>query len=378
MKRGINPYAMGGQPSSFAMHAGNVDYLNAHGDDTAQDSLRLAGRNELAIGRDGMINASSVADLLNNMNLMMQAAAQGQVTKKAKLSPAERQKRLGVLTAAWGNKDKWEVLGASIAEAIKSQGDREGFLRRLVNGAPLEQGQMPRVPMPAHDAVAVVATSSASVEYQIIRNKVFTPVEFSITANLRVENIELQQVSGDLLDNVYNQGLEAVMVAEDRLWKQAADATVGLENNLQYITGQLTPDILSAIRTGVTQWNLPASTMLLANDLWNDIIGNSNFHSLFDPVTRYDLVLNGSIGTIFGMEVITDAFRQPNQKVLERGEIYVVASPENHGTYTDRGGITPTPVDGSQTGTSTRGWFMEEFFSLVIANPRSVQAARRV
>jgi hypothetical protein len=81
------------------------------------------------------------------------------------------------------------------------------------------------------------------------RYKVFTPPEFAITANLRVENIELQQVSGDILENIYNQGVESVMVREDRLWKKAADATVNMENPLQYISGQLTPDILSAIRT---------------------------------------------------------------------------------------------------------------------------------
>lgn len=342
--------------------------------------FRFGNRQERAIGQNGEINASNVEDLLQNINQMMTASHQGQIIKKKSTTPDERKERLAVFTAAFNDKsgEQWSVLGASIAEAIKQQGDREGFLRRLVMGQPLEQGQMPRVPMPAHDAVAVVATSAAAVEYQLIRNKVFTPPEFAITSNLRVENIELQQVSGDILENIYNQGVESIMVCEDRLWKQAANATINMENPLQYISGQLTPDILAAIQNNVAQWNLPTTTALIANDFWKDLIGNASFHSLFDPVTRYDLVLNGAIGTIFGMEVITDAFRQPNQKVLNRGEIYVIASPENHGSYTDRGGIVPTPVDGATTGTSTKGWFMEEFFSLVLANPRSVAVGRRI
>ena len=366
--RGLNPFV-------------KTDFVVAASGEQVADNLRFDGRQERAIAANGEINASSVQDLLQNINQLMVASQRGQVaTRRTPVTADQRKERLAVFTAAYHDRtgEQWQTLGASIADAIKSQGDREGFLRRLVMGQPLEQGQMPRVPMPSHDAVAVVATSSAAVEYQVIRNKVFTPPEFAITANLRVENIELQQVSGDILENIYNQGVESVMVREDRLWKQAADATVNMENPLQYISGQLTPDILSAIRTNVTQWNLPATTALIANDFWNDIIGNSSFHSLFDPVTRYDLVLNGAIGTIFGMEVVTDAFRQPNQKVLNRGEIYVVASPENHGSYTDRGGIVPTPVDGATTGTSTKGWFMEEFFSLVIANPRSVAVGRRI
>lgn len=364
--RGLNPFA---KQQQFVTQSGD-----------SVENFKFNGRSERAIGRNGEINASDVKDLLQNINQMMMASQQGQIVKSKTVTADERRERLAVFTAAYNDRTggQWNVLGSSIAEAIRQQGDREGFLRRLVMGQPLEQGQMPRVPMPAHDAVAVVATSSAAVEYQIIRNKVFTPPEFSISANLRVENIELQQVSGDILENIYNQGVEATMVTEDRLWKKAADSTINMENPLQYISGQLTPDILSAIRNNVTQWNLPATTALIANDFWNDFISNSNFHSLFDPVTRYELVLNGSIGSIFGMEIITDAFRQKNQKVLERGEIYVVASPENHGSYTDRGGIIPTPVDGAATGTSTKGWFMEEFFSLVIANPRSVAVGRRL
>lgn len=361
--RGLNPFSK----QEFTTKAGD-----------AITDFRFDGRQERAVSGNGEINASNIKDLIQNIDQIMTASRRGQIVKRNAVNPEERRERLAVFTAAFNDKsgDQWSVLGASIAEAIKQQGEREGFLRRLVMGQPLEQGQMPRVPMPAHDAVAVVATSSAAVEYQVIRSKVFTPPEFAITANLRVENIELQQVSGDILENIYNQGVESVMVCEDRLWKRAADATINMENPLQYISGQLTSDILSAIRTNVTQWNLPATTALIANDFWNDIISNPSFQ--FDPVTRYDLVLNGTIGTILGMEIVTDAFRQQNQKVLNKGEIYVIASPENHGSYTDRGGIVPTPVDGATTGTSTKGWFMEEFFSLVLANPRSVAVGRRI
>jgi len=73
-----------------------------------------------------------------------------------------------------------------------------------------------------------------------------------------------------------------------------------------------------------------------------------------------------------------DAFRQPNQKVLNAGEIYVVSDPQNHGSYSTRGGIQSTPTSGADMGNSTRGWFMTEPFSLVLANPRSVVKGKRI
>lgn len=343
-------------------------------------NLQLQG-SQPGINAQGEINASNVVDALGQIDKLMKMAASGQVQRKnTKITREESEQRRQILHSAYmdASGKQWEMLGASIAEEIRGQADREGFMRRVLVGNPLDQGQVPRVPVRDNNAVAVVATSSATVEYQQLRSKVLTPAEFSLIANLYVENIDIQQVSGDILERTYNEGVEAIMTGEDRLWKMGADATAGIENNVVYIGSSLTPSILAQVRSGVTNWNIPATTMLLANDLWNDIIGNSDFHSLMDPVHRYDLVLNGQIGSMLGMELITDAFRSPSQKVLEQGELYAVGAPEHHGSYTDRGGVVPTPVDGAGNGNATKGWFLQELMSLVIANPRSVSIGRRL
>jgi hypothetical protein len=149
-------------------------------------------------------------------------------------------------------------------------------------------------------------------------------------------------------------------------------------NPLNYITGQLTPKTLSTIRRGVSDWNLPAQTAIIANDFWDDIIGNAEFSAFLDPVSKYDLAMNGSLGTLVGMTLLTDAFRQPTQKVLNRGEIYVIATPENHAAYTDRGGIRATPTSGADQGNTSRGWLMSQIISFVMPTPRSVSKGRRV
>jgi hypothetical protein len=99
---------------------------------------------------------------------------------------------------------------------------------------------------------------------------------------------------------------------------------------------------------------------------------------MLDPVTKYDLVMHGYLGTLVGLQLLTDAFRQPTQKVLSRGEIYVVGSPENHGAYTDRGGVRSTPTSGADQGNTSKGWLLSEMFSFILANPRSVAKGRRV
>lgn len=351
------------------------------------EDLRLGKGRELALSSStGEINASSVKDAMHIIGEMMTAYASGGIVPEKKSLSAREEavaaanERREILAEARADHTgvKWAALGASMAEQINEQVEREGFTRKLMVGNVLRQGEYPRVPMPAHDTMAVVATSDASVGYQLIRPRVFMPDEFEIQVNVRVGNLDIQQVNGDLLDFAYNDGLQAIMVAEDRLWKKSADMTVGMVNNLELISGELTTKNLGRLRQSIAKWGLPATTMILSNDYWGDVIGSNDFATFFDPITKYDLVMSGQIGTLVGMNIITDAFRQPNQKVLNAGEIYVVSDPQNHGSYSTRGGIQSTPTSGADMGNSTRGWFMTEPFSLVLANPRSVVKGKRI
>ena len=342
--------------------------------------LRFSGSSSRALDEStGEFNAYDKKELVRALSQMMNSVSSGEVRQKTAAEKAiELDLRREVVVAAYADHDKWASLGADLAVQIQEQRNREGFLRRIAIGQDLKQGQLPRVTVPMWDAMAVVATGPANVEFQLIRNKQFQPSEFEIVANLRCDRLEMEQVGGDVLDNLYNQGLDAIMVKEDKLWKQSADLTVGVVNPLNLIGGQLTPQILATIRQGVTDWNLPATTALISNDFWSDIIGNADFSQMLDPVTKYDLAMNGELGTLVGLTLLTDGFRQPNQKVLNRGEIYVVSTPEHHGCYSDRGGVRSEPTTGADTGSTSRGWLMSELLSFTLANPRSVSKGRRV
>lgn len=350
------------------------------------EALRLGGGSLSLSSATGEFNANDKRDLMGQIGKLMTAMASGEVvpgaTQGQSLSSAQmadvKQARREALAAAQADPEKWASLGASVATKIQEQRSRESFMRSLASGQSLRQGEIARVTMPTYDAVAIVATSSADVAPQYIRARQFFPVEFENTVNLRVESLEIEQVSADLLDQAYNQGLEVLGTGEDRLWKKAADKTVGLVNPLQYISGQLTPNTFGLMRADVGNWNLPVTTAVIANDFWADIIGNTDFHSFLDPVTKYDLVLNGQLGTLVGLNLITDAFRAPNQKVLNRGEIYVLSSPEYHAAYTDRGGVRSTPTSGADQGNTTKGWLLSEIISFLLANPRSVSKGKRI
>lgn len=342
------------------------------------EELRFGKSSELALSAStGEFNAYDQKDLVKAISGLMQAVASGQVRQEATPADVVAHRR-EVLAEALQDSSKWQALGANIAQQIYDQADRDGFLRKLCVGNTLRQGEVQRVPMPAHDTIAVIATSATGVGYQNIRQRVFQPEEFEIIANVRVSTLDLEQVNGDLLEHAYNDGLQAVMVQEDRLWKKSADQTVGLTNDIEYIAGELTTKNLGRLRRQVAQWNLPATTCLIANDYWEDIIGSNDFATFLDPITKYDLALNGQLGTLVGLQLITDAFRQPNQKVLNQGELYIVSDPQNHGAYSTRGGIRSEPANNTHEGSTSKGWLLSEPFSFILANSRSVAKGKKL
>lgn len=53
---------------------------------------------------------------------------------------------------------------------------------------------------------------------------------------------------------------------------------------------------------------------LLHNSAWAMIIGSNAWADILDPITNYDLALDGKLATALGCELITDSFMAPHLK----------------------------------------------------------------
>lgn len=337
--------------------------------------LKLPGQGMQALSSNGELNASDVKDLLAQTGKLMQALASGQIQQAAPegnfMSLSTSEKR-DILVSASSDADLWAALGANISQDVREQASRQGFIRNLAVINNLKQGEAQRIPYPRHMSKAIIATGPTSVAYQLIRDRYFTPPEFELKTSVRVSKLDLGQATHDLLDHAYNDAVEGMITAADRVWKRAADKTVGLSNTLTAFAGALTPAVLSRAATKIRDWNLPVSRAVIANSFWEDIQSESAWATTLTPVAQYELLLTGKVGTIFGLDIWTDGFRPDNQRVLNRGEAYIVADSEYHGILGSRGGIESTPTDGANQGETTKGWLLSEVMSFYIPNEKSV------
>jgi len=347
---------------------------------TVASEYRFQNSNERAIGRGGEINASDKKDLLHKQMQFLQASSNGTLildSEGHKLEASSKANR-ELLKAAANDKEVHRVLGERMAESLYITANRQGFMRKYLTKITVDQGTIPRFPLRTKNVTAVWSTSPTRIETQITRDKWYTPPELSIVTRPFVTQNELNQSAGDVLQEKYVEATEAVMVAEDRLWYNQVNSLVGIDNNLTLITGQLTPYALMQVQVNVTRWGLKAPHILIASDLYQDIVGNSEFYTAIDPVARHELLLTGELATMYGMTITSDAYRHPEHKVLNQGEFYVISEALNHGAYSDRGGINSSPIDIVNEKIPGKGWVIHEEIAISVANSRSVSKGLRI
>ena len=343
---------------------------------SAQVARRSGG--EPFFNSAGQLNASNQQDALQALAVLAGLVQSGQLTmRNAEDIAADRDKakrKAEMITAAFYDNDNlWYETGANIGARVTEAADREGFMRNFMVNGEVQSSNIVRVRVVLKNVTALLASGPSLIYPAFVRDNYLFPPEWYIQASVFVEEREIQQGSAEVLDDAYNKALEQVMVEEDRTWKRMADATVGLENSQVALSGGLTPSTLASMRSDITRWNIAPTTILMASNLWTDIIGNAAaFSNLFDPVTQFEIIQTGRLGTLLGLDIRSDAYRHPQLQVLNAGEFYIIGPPEMHGTYTDRGPVTADELTTAHQRTPGRGWIMHELMSMVLHNPRSL------
>lgn len=348
-------------------------------------AARRPGSSESWFGRNNELNAGSNVEVMQQLASLMSEVASGNVKfidpDKAETANVTAAERNALMVEAYYDHASaaWAETGATIGATLYETAEREGFMRRFLTKGELQNGSIPRFQVRFPSAQAIVASSATVVAPQLATQKYIFPPEYYVMGNVRVEERDIAQGAADIMDSTYNYAMEQVNVQEDRVLVGMLDATVGADNPLFLLSGGMSPSNLAAARTAILQWGLPAEQLLLAADFWTDIAGNAAaFGNLFDPVTQYELVQTGFLGTLLGMGITTDGFRDPQQRVVASNSMYILTSPQNLGAYTDRGPVKSTPQDNYPDGIPARGWFFHELLSSVVGVTRGVVKALRV
>ncbi len=336
------------------------------------------------VGRNGEFNANNKHEVMQAISTLHTLFQSGQVEARyADADPARlkevRAARAARVEEAYADRSgqAWQALGEVIGDEIWQTLGREGFARKTMLLKPLGKGETGRLRVRKKDVVAFFVTANPNVIASQVRQFYVYPPEFYLIANIVIEDKEIEQASGDLLDDKYQDGLEQILVREDNVWLTLARAAAPTSNDL-FFFNTFTPTVFSEMRTQVARWGIPVTTAILAFDLWNDIIADTEFSSWFDPVSKHEIVLEGSLGSLLGVQLITDAFRHETLKVLAEGEVFFLGAPQTLGGITQRKELMTQSIDRYNQGIPERGWFMEQIEGMSLVNDRALTRGQRI
>lgn len=338
----------------------------------AELELRTPGSTERMVAGNGEVNASDKRDLMKQISSLVEAYTGGKIQRRV-VSEDVSEARRKLVAEAISDKtgDAWKVLGEVIGDEVWTALKREGFARKTLLYKPLGKNEIGRIRVRQKDVRGFMATTPSGRPQSIIRQMWVYPQEFYLSASPMIEIKEIESAAGDLLEEKYEDALEQIMVAEDRVWKTLADVSATVSNTLTYFNN-LTPAVFSSLRTQVARWLIPVTQCLLSFSLWDDIIGYTDFSNWFDPVSKYTLITEGYLGDLLGVAIHSDAFRDPNLKVLTDGEIYMCGAPQLLGGITQRSELTAEPIDKFDFQQPYRGWYMYCCEGMAFVNSRAV------
>jgi len=283
------------------------------------------------------------------------------------------------LAAAYHDRsgDTFQLLGEVVTDQIVETSERQGFARTILGVRPLGKGEDAKVPVRKRDVYAFMATVDSKTTAQEIRQPYLYPPIFGIDAYIIIEEADIQGAPFDLLDAKYQDGLIAMMVREDLILRQLMLDAAPLFNDRVFF-GNFNPASLAQMQNQVSSWGAPAANLLIAYDLWQDIISNNDFVNWFDPVHQHELILEGRLGTLLGMQILTDGFRYDSLRVLQQGEAFVTAAPGNLGVIIEQTPPEAKAIDLAVLGQAARGWFIHAGEGMIVGNARAVCFGQRV
>jgi len=225
---------------------------------------------EKFVGANGEFNAGSKKELVEVLGALSRAFGSGDVLEPKNESRRERMKKVyadhkELITAAVRNgsdSQEWKALGAVVGDEIVTAGDREGFATNLLENKDLGAGEIARFKVREKQTTGWQAIGPSQIAPSVIRQGYVYPEEFYINVNIQVEEKEILQNPGDILEEKLAEGIEQTMVIEDRIFKQAMDAAASTANDL-FFFNSFTPTVMQSMKTEIAYWGLNVSTMLI-------------------------------------------------------------------------------------------------------------------
>jgi hypothetical protein len=356
---------------------------NHKGEDVAHGPMfhrtrsgKLATADSKLVGDNGEYNASSKAELIETLAALTDALQSGTLKREPVTAGIDKEAAERFVSAAINDRQlrggDFERLGQVFAEQISETMGRQGFSDKILSRVDTAERGVPRVEVDQHDVTTWHMTSAGAVRESVPRPKFIYPEAYWLATQLLIDEEDLFYAGQSFLERKYNAALAATMVREDNVTRYLLDLAAPIANDVVSF-GAFTPTVWATLRDQIWRWALQTPHCLMAVDLQKDIFADADWHGIYSPVEKHVLFQEGKFGEIGGVEVFTDGYRYDTLRVLQEGEIYMLAAPATLGAKLPLVPMYSEPINKHAVdGSPRRGWWLGQYQATVIANSKGV------
>lgn len=356
--------------------------VSAHGDEVVAGSkqFHMPGSAEPLVGNNGEFNANDMKEGIKAIAAFVDMMRNGEIKKHTEdtCTPAERKEMLANAVTAGVGSDAYMAIGEALVSQVNETLGREGFSRKFMQYRQMNNGDVFKVRLRKRDTLAFVTTSNPNTIASVARQPFAFPTMYNLSCNVDIEKVEIAQDTGDLLQDRYEDALEQMMCAEDRVFLKMAKAASDVFNPSFGFT-DFTPTVCSKMKNAImSNGGIPVTQMLISYDIWNDITANPEFTAWFSEIAKHELVLEGQLGTLMGMNIVTDGYRIPTLQVLPQNTAYMFGAPETLGVIGQWGDVSVDSTNKANQGQARVGWFINSIEGMCLGNARAVVRGERI
>jgi len=337
------------------------------------------------VGDNGEYNASSKSELINIMDAMVRQARAGDIYQDegavaASTSSWSQQGHLVQAALAEqrpADGGPFQVLGEVFTDSVAETMGRMGFTNKVFAQQDVAEGGTARVRIRQKDVTTWLMLSDAHTVESLIRQKYIYPRGYNLETLVLMEEAEIHEAGAQIIEEKYNDALEATMVRDDNITKFLLDQAAPTDNDVIAFNA-FTPQVFVTLRNQIWQWSLPVPHALMAIDLWDDLFADADWARWYSPIEKHELAVEGKLGRLGDIELITDGFRYDTLQVLQPGEVYFLSSPATLGVKANMIALNSSVVDQRMLGRAVRGWFLFLRQATVLGNSRGVSKGVRL
>ena len=210
------------------------------------------------------------------------------------------------------------VLADNLVDRLSSVADQDSLVRKTN----LFSWSAPKFRL---DGNTVSLAVNKNLQIVDINNpdRYLSPDEFEVSSTLGVDN-------SNNLEELFSEAYKDLIMVEENLW---IDMVRRQRKSLE-IAGPLTYKRFKRLQSSAP---FKIHSALVPANISTNLVLDIDFTSRMKHVTSKDKLYGGELGSLDGINIYSDLYRLSNRRVLKDNEIILVAEPNEHGKYTNRG-----------------------------------------